>query len=263
MAEEHSIPDGRVCTKCIAFKPWDAFSKAARGRFGRNSRCRCCMAVYERANRERGNQLSLARYHRLQEPKRRAKQVAMAEALAAPSKRCSGCKLEKPKSEFGPDKGRPDGLRPYCKKCKARESRIYRERNPEVSARASNEWSKRNPDSIRLRNKRYREKPENRIHQSVSSRIYAALKGKRGAKTVDILGYSFSDLTEHLERQFLPGMSWDNYGEWHIDHIIPLSSFEIGGPDDPNLKRAWSLTNLRPLWRLDNIRKNAKILHLL
>ena len=183
--------------------------------------------------------------------------------MAAGSKQCSGCKLEKPKSEFGRDRTRPDGLRPYCKKCKARESRLYRERNPEASARASERWGKLNPESVRLKGKRHREKPENRIHHTISSRIYAALKGKRGAKTADILGYSFAEQAKHLERQFLRGMSWDNYGEWHIDHIIPLSSFEIDGPDDPNLRRAWALTNLRPLWRLDNIRKSAKILHLI
>ena len=48
-------------------------------------------------------------------------------------------------------------------------------------------------------------------------------------------------------------------GEWHIDHIVPLASFVIAGPDDPELRRAWALTNLRPLWAKDNMRKGAKV----
>lgn len=263
MADGDSTSLGRTCTGCGLFKPWEDFCKASRGRFGRNSKCRCCMAEYQRANQGRINQLSLARYHRLQGPKRELKAKMREQAVAALDKRCSGCGKIKPKTEFGVDASRIDGLRPYCRPCKAGESRKYRERNPDASARASKCWAARNPKAGRLKNKRYREKPHNRIHQSISSRIYAHLKGKSGSKSADIIGYSFEQLVTHLERQFVPGMSWDNYGEWHIDHIIPLSSFEIDGPDDPNLRRAWALTNLRPLWRLDNIRKNARIIHLI
>ena len=67
----------------------------------------------------------------------------------------------------------------------------------------------------------------------------------------------------HLERQFLPGMTWGNRGEWHIDHIVPLASFTFTSPDDPEFRAAWALTNLRPLWAKDNIRKSAKRTHLI
>jgi hypothetical protein len=66
------------------------------------------------------------------------------------------------------------------------------------------------------------------------------------------------ELKTHLGRQFLRGMGWHNMGQWHIDHIIPLSSFTITGPDDPELRRAWALTNLRPLWAVDNLTKRDK-----
>jgi hypothetical protein len=78
-----------------------------------------------------------------------------------------------------------------------------------------------------------------------------------------LLGYTIAELRTHLERQFLPGMSWHNMGKWHIDHIVPLASFTITGPDDPELKRAWALPNLRPLWARDNIAKGAKTTSLL
>src|SRR3546814_9626669 len=65
--------------------------------------------------------------------------------------------------------------------------------------------------------------------------------------------------SDRLERQFLPGMSWDNRGEWHIDHIRPLCAFEFTSPDDPQFREAWALTNLRPLWARDNLRKGGRL----
>jgi len=62
-----------------------------------------------------------------------------------------------------------------------------------------------------------------------------------------------------LEQQFLPGMSWDNYGEWHIDHIIPVAVFNYSSVDHIDFSRCWALSNLRPLWAADNLHKNAKL----
>ena len=66
----------------------------------------------------------------------------------------------------------------------------------------------------------------------------------------------------HLEKQFLSGMTWDNYGDWHIDHIIPKSSFKYASFEDPEFRECWSLSNLRPLWGKENIQKSDKILFL-
>lgn len=102
--------------------------------------------------------------------------------------------------------------------------------------------------------------PQFRLHSNVSSAIRARLRGKSQSWPL-ILGYSAADLVTHLERQFLRGMSWDNYGagkgRWHIDHIRPQSSFTFEDESDPAFKECWALTNLRPLWGVDNIRKHA------
>jgi hypothetical protein len=71
------------------------------------------------------------------------------------------------------------------------------------------------------------------------------------------LGYGPKELRAHIERQFYGGMSWGNYGDWHIDHITPKSSFDLSDPDE--IRACWALPNLRPLWGRDNIRKGAKI----
>jgi hypothetical protein len=54
-------------------------------------------------------------------------------------------------------------------------------------------------------------------------------------------------------------MSWENYGKWHIDHITPLSSFDIQNYNDENFKKCWSLENLQPLWAEDNLKKSNKV----
>lgn len=120
-----------------------------------------------------------------------------------------------------------------------------------------------NKDAIREMWKQRREIPEIRIMRAVAQRIRDYVSGKNYASTASLVGYTGSALREHLERQFLPGMSWSNYGDWHVDHIVPLSSFTITGPDDPELRRAWALPNLRPLWAKDNLKKHAKHTHLI
>jgi len=64
----------------------------------------------------------------------------------------------------------------------------------------------------------------------------------------------------HLEKQFKDGMTWDNYGDWHIDHIRPISSFNFKSYEDKEFKECWDLNNLQPLWAEENIRKHNRIL---
>lgn len=112
--------------------------------------------------------------------------------------------------------------------------------------------------------RRYNSDPAFALKQRMRSALYKALgRGKLGRRTEELLGYTLAQLAEHLERQFKPGMTWENRGRWHIDHIRPLASFEITGPDDVAFKEAWALTNLRPIWAKDNLSKRHRRTHLL
>jgi hypothetical protein len=77
------------------------------------------------------------------------------------------------------------------------------------------------------------------------------MKGERRTNTLArAVGYSRDELRAHIERQFLSGMCWANYGDWHIDHIVPKNRFD---PSDSNdVRQCWALSNLRPLWASDN-----------
>ena len=71
------------------------------------------------------------------------------------------------------------------------------------------------------------------------------------------MGCSYEFLKEHLEKQFVDGMSWENRSEWHIDHIIPLSSAK----NEDEIYKLCHYTNLQPLWAIDNIKKGKKLLN--
>lgn len=105
--------------------------------------------------------------------------------------------------------------------------------------------------------------PAFRFKCNVSKQIWQLLStgvGKNGVRTADILhslGYSLADLRQHLENKFTEGMTWENYGKWHLDHIRPVCSFNFSSVQDFEFKQCWSLDNLQPLWAEDNLKKVA------
>lgn len=103
--------------------------------------------------------------------------------------------------------------------------------------------------------------PKRRISATMSTSIHMALKhNKAGMKWEYLVGYSVGELKIHLESMFKDGMSWDNYGEWHIDHIIPKSVFNYKKPNHIAFKKCWGLENLQPLWAKENYIKSNKLI---
>lgn len=112
--------------------------------------------------------------------------------------------------------------------------------------------------AVDKRRARYAAEPELALRLRMSSAIRSALKRRKSARWLDLVGYSVADLRSHIERQFLRGMGWHNMPKWHVDHIIPLSSFKFQSGNDPEFRAAWALTNLRPVWAPENLRKHAR-----
>ena len=127
---------------------------------------------------------------------------------------------------------------------KAAVSRWWREKTNLVRAARARTYAKRaaNPDYV--------------AHMRISRQLRSALGHGRVKDKEGLLGYTWAELRAHIERQFLVGMCWANRKDWHIDHIVPLSSF---GPVTPDvIKKAWALPNLRPIWASENIRKRDR-----
>jgi hypothetical protein len=77
---------------------------------------------------------------------------------------------------------------------------------------------------------------------------------------IGYLEFTFKQFVDRFESLFQPGMTWDNYGYngWHIDHIVPVSCFDYNSVECNEYKNCWKLSNLQPLWKLDNIKKSNK-----
>lgn len=137
----------------------------------------------------------------------------------------------------------------------------WREANPDYDR----EWKLKNPDKVKAKAHRAydkkRDDPRAKLEASIRAGVRKGIvRGSKSArKTFSLLGYSVDELMAHLEGLFQNGMSWDNYGDWHIDHKIPIAAHNYTTPDDFDFKRCWALANLQPLWAADNIRKHARL----
>jgi len=131
-------------------------------------------------------------------------------------------------------------------------------KNPEYYKNYKKEHKKEHSKYIYNYNKKkLQEDPLFKLKCNIRNRLRMAMKlknWKKDNKTLKILGCSLEELKVHLESKFQPGMTWDNYGEWEIDHIIPLSKAKTK-VEIYNLNH---YSNLQPLWKIDNIKKGNK-----
>jgi len=130
------------------------------------------------------------------------------------------------------------------------------------------EYRKNNIDKIRQIKRDYERNrkasdPLYKLITNFRTAIWTVLKESNVDKYghyFDILQYTPEELINHLEKQFKDDMTWDNYGVWHIDHKLPISSFNIKEIGDKEFMKCWSLDNLQPMWGEENIRKSNKVL---
>jgi hypothetical protein len=133
----------------------------------------------------------------------------------------------------------------------------YYNKNKEKICKYKQRYSLENRYSI---NQRATIRRKNNINYKLScylrSRLTKVIRNNyKSGSAVRDLGCSVQDFKFWIEQQFKPGMTWENYGEWHIDHVIPLSKFDLA--DTIQLKKACHWFNLQPLWAEENIRKGA------
>jgi len=127
-------------------------------------------------------------------------------------------------------------------------SKLYYQENKEKINKTSD--SKRE-----IRKRSYNKRKYQYVWREILRRTINQLKHEKKLKTIEILGYSYDDLKVNIESKFKYGMTWENHGLWHVDHIIPISVFIEG--TSPSIVN--SLENLRPLWSNDNLHKSNKI----
>jgi len=145
-------------------------------------------------------------------------------------------------------------------------ARNWHNANPDKVHKARKKWDTNNRERRKITLRRAKEKArktlKGRLNNAMACGIWASLNGAKNRRSWEsLVGYTWSQLKIHLEKQFTEGMTWDNYGisGWHIDHIIPKYAFNFKIPEDIDFNKYWDLKNLRPLWAEDNHRKGANI----
>lgn len=133
--------------------------------------------------------------------------------------------------------------------------------NPEKRKISTLKWRSENPDKVKANKLRQRSTLMGALNMNMAVSIRQSLSvgAKNGRHWESLVDFTASKLKTHLEKLFLPGMAWENRGEWQIDHKIPLSAFNFTTAEDLDFKRCWSLKNLQPMWAKENMSKNNKL----
>lgn len=217
----------KVCCTCKLKKEVSDFYKSKASSSGLDSRCILCTKEYKTKNRELINNRQRYRYSKNKD------QLNLARKL-----------------KYAKDKDEISKKRRLSDKTKANEaSRKYRAANKDKVKAWKSAYVK----------KKWREDRNFRIQNNLRVRLHAFLKRSgivKKQRFIDFLGCSFENFTKYLESQFQPGMTWGNRKDWHIDHIIPLSSAKT----EDEIYKLNHYTNLQPLWAEDNLKKSDKII---
>lgn len=177
-------------------------------------------------------------------------------------KKCPQCENELPHTNeyFHRDSRSPSGLNCICKNCRLIKSKI-KASDPEAKKRKA-EYRKQTRSHIReykrlWEQNRAKTHPEFRIKVALRNRLRQCVKyGFKADHTLNLLGCSFEYFIAYLESKFQDGMTLENYGKWHIDHIRPCSSFDLTNAEEQ--KKCFHYKNLQPLWAKDNLVKGDR-----
>jgi cation transport ATPase len=195
------------------------------------------------------------------------------------TKICSKCKIEKSIDMFGKNSSRLDGVQTYCQECTKKYRKHY-DKTPNRKKYLENYKTtegykkyKKNHQEVYMKEYRELNKVQiakkhleyltikrhtdinYRLTENLRKRLNHALKGNtKFSSVLKLLGCSLEFLKQHLESQFKPGMSWINYGEWHVDHIRSCYTFNLSKPSEQ--RKCFNWKNLQPLWAEENCRKH-------
>lgn len=221
-----NVPDTKVCNRCKIEKDINEFYLNCGTKDGRATICKRCIAIQRQ--KEGPRVLTEEQRKRALEQSKRYYEEHKEQVLARSQRYYEEHKEQK----------RQQG-KAYKQRNRAKIAAYYQENKDRLSTE---------------RKERYWSDPIFRLNRLISSYMSRSLKGEKCERHWEsLIPYTLQDLVKHLEKQFLPGMTWDNYGsEWEVDHIIPLGTLKYSSTEEDNFIIAWGLANLRPLWSSEN-----------
>lgn len=235
----------KKCTKCGVEKNLAEFSKDKTRKDGLRSHCKDCIKEYQKNN---------------------------AEHIAKKQKEWRKTNLEYNREYH--KQYYEDNIEKLCKKQRDyhknnienihKQKKIYNKNNVDKKSKYDKEYRKNNTEKLRKKQRAYQYKRRNnnilfKLISNIRHRIGNSIKNggfKKSSRTASILGCTFEEFQIHIENQFTDGMTWVNYGLWHLDHIYPVSMAE----SEDHLLQLNHYTNFQPLWAEENIRKSNKVI---
>ena len=238
----------KICGRCKNEKNVDEFNNNKTEKDGKCKYCRECDLIrgkeYRNKNRDKINQKS--REYRNKNPDKNKE--AIAKYLKKNPHMSSKTRMRQYRQNDECRKKMNNQARERYKnkdKNKLREyNKKYYQKNKESQRRKANEW-KKNKKKI---------DGFYRMKINLSARIRDFLKNGKSKNTMEIVGLNKHDFRKYIENLFSEGMSWDNYGKWHLDHKKPIYLAK----NEEDLYKLNHYTNLQPLWAEDNIKKNRR-----
>ncbi len=252
----------KQCTKCKEVKELTEFAKQTSNKNGLQSKCKDCDKAYYQVNKDKIKAYKQA-YYQVNKDKAKAYREENKDRKAAWNKTYYKINKDKRraynKAYREANKDKIKIKRQEWTEANREKTKAYREANRDKQKA----YREANKDKIKERKKLYMRKRMQtddlfRLKNVLRQRTCLAFKAQgyaKNTKTQKMLGVDYEVAKAHIERQFKKGMSWSNYGEWHIDHIIPLASAKT----EAELIKLCHYRNLQPLWAEENLTKRATI----
>lgn len=238
-------PTHKHCHKCNTTKPRTEFYKNNNKKDGLKVHCKDCNFKYQREYANKLLQERLIKKHLELENKT--------------SKICKVCNIDEPFSAFNKSNEIKDGYKTICIECNnSAIAERKQKRREQTIANIPNQKAKHLKSMVAYVREKRKKDPLFKLKGDIRKIIGRCLRNNgytKRSKTYNILGCTFDELFNHIEKQFVEGMSWENRNEWHIDHIVPIAF----GNTEEEIILINHYTNLRPLWAVDNISKGDKL----
>jgi len=259
------LVEEKACSKCGSVKALDEFNKHKGRKDGYNTWCMVCEKEYKNAY-YKDNKVAISSKVKAYVEFNKEKVSTRKKAYYKKNKDQIALRdkeyREKNKERIT---SRLKAWYEKNKKYASEQAKIYRENNKEKVSTWTKLWRENNHEKVKSYTKKcnakIRSTPKGKLNNNISRGISRSLNGaKSGRHWEDLVGYTIDQLKRHLEKQFDEHMTWENYGSyWHLEHIIPVSAFNFQSPEDRDFKRCWALKNLRPLEKIENIKKSNKL----
>lgn len=223
----------KICTKCNLLLDVCKFNKKGLSCDGYNTICKLCVKSL-----------------------RRKEKIKMIASSNLNDIFCVKCKTYKSTCNFRTNSRSKTGYFKTCNACWK-----PKEWNKEKQHESEKRYREKNPDKLREKYKKKGEQLQVKIKGRIQARIRYALKSynyRKNKLTTEYLGCDMIYFRKWLEHQFTDSMNWNNFGEWHIDHVIPCSNYDLSNEYEQSECFSWK--NLRPCMAHENLEKNDKII---